>query len=422
MEQYSDNELEFIRREICKKYAGQVIVADDIVKEIPEYPKSVGDEKFNFLSEYVERTLQEVSKTKGITFEELDEFRRDNYRVNHSLSATLKKLYCEQHYKKATEERKTEQFKLRSVNRFYLYFSGKRREEFWKEKGAIEINKILSDIQFDIDAFKQKTTDIQEEVQLKPDGETVLPEMSVLPTQEGEKQHNETILHLADATGRSFRLYKAGFLLSAFIVLGFLIYYVAVLGPKMDDAQKNLSSFQNKVFRKPASASEVPGLIGTWYSYNRTPETNDENRDKGTIFRGIEWKIDSERNGNLVFSRSTAVNENEGWIELINMQVNFFMNVHPKLGNKNSERNFGFRHFICKPNKVDLRNADTLWCVCTSFVHKDGRLDDPLASREIIVRKKEGQVYPTDLMVADSVPESFKAWLPKGKSYLKLHP
>src|ERR1019366_4134883 len=92
MEQYSDNELEFIRREICKKYAGQVIVADDIVKEIPEYPKSVGDEKFNFLSEYVERTLQEVSKTKGITFEELDEFRRDNYRVNHSLSATLKKL------------------------------------------------------------------------------------------------------------------------------------------------------------------------------------------------------------------------------------------------------------------------------------------------------------------------------------------
>ena len=108
MEQYSDSELEFIRREICKKYEAQAIVADDIVKEIPQYPKSVGDEKFNFLSEYVERTLHEIAKTKGLTFEELDEFRRENYKVNYSLSATLKKLFCEQHYKKAPEERKTE--------------------------------------------------------------------------------------------------------------------------------------------------------------------------------------------------------------------------------------------------------------------------------------------------------------------------
>ncbi|HEX3025172.1 MAG TPA: hypothetical protein VHP12_08170, partial [Chitinophagaceae bacterium] len=354
--------------------------------------------------------------------EELDEFRKENYRVNHSLSATLKKLYCEQHYKKAKEERKTEQFKLKSINRFYLYFSGKHRNDFWKEKGATEINKILCAIQSEIDAFQQKKSIITEPAEQDADEKEQLLQKGLHHMPDREKYHNEIVPHLPETVKKALLFYRMAFIASALIVFGFLVYYSTILQPRINDAQQTISAFQKKITRTPAKAGEVPGLIGTWYSYNRTPEANDENRRKGAIFRGIEWKINSDKNGNLVFSRPTSINENEGWIELINMQINFFMNVHPKFGDKNSEQNFGFRHFICKPNKVDLNKADTLWCVCTSFVHKDGRLDDPLASREIMIRKKEGQVYPSDLIFADSMPEALKILLPQEKSYLKLKP
>ena len=46
MLQYTDTELEFLRREIIKKYATQAMEADEMVLEIPQYPKSVGDENF----------------------------------------------------------------------------------------------------------------------------------------------------------------------------------------------------------------------------------------------------------------------------------------------------------------------------------------------------------------------------------------
>jgi hypothetical protein len=366
MEQYSDSELEFIRREICKKYEAQAIAADDIVKEIPQYPKSVGDEKFNFLSEYVERALLLVAQTSGKTFEELDDFRKDNYRINHSLSATLKKLYCEQHYKKVKEERKTERFTLRSINRFYLYFSGKRRNDYWKERGATERNKILCVIQSEIDSFQQKEGTITESVEQIADEKKESPATVLPQIPDKEKYNNAIVLYPPEIAKKSFQFYRVGFVVTAFIVGAFLIYYAAILRSKLDDIQQKLSLLQKKITRTPTKASEEPGLIGTWYSYNRTPETNDENRRKGTIFRGIEWKINADKNGNLVFSRPTANNENEGWIELINMQVNFFRDVHPKFGDKNREQNFGFRHFIYKPNNVDLIKADTQWLLVQS--------------------------------------------------------
>lgn len=403
MEGYPDNELEFIRREIKKMYETEALAADDIVIEIPQYPKSVADEKFNFLSEYVEKKLHKIAVTSAKNYEELDDFKKENYRISHTLSATLKKLYCEQHYKKINAERKTEQFKPKSINRFYLYFSEKRRNDFWKEKGSAESNKILSSIQDDIDCFYKKNHLKKAEHAL-----------SINNQQEQPSQ--------LSALKKQLRAFKILASVTSFLLLFVLAYYFVLKKPIVEKEESSIRALQQKMPRTPASIKTVPGLTGTWYSYNRTPETNEENKHKGTIFRRIEWKIFADSTGNLLFRRPTGVNENDGWVELINMQINFFMNVHPKLGEKNEEQNFGFRHFICKPNVVDINRADTLWCVCTSFIHKDGRLEDPLASREIIIRKKEGQNYATDLLVPDSVPLTIRNWFPEGKSYLKLEP
>ena len=87
MDEYSDSELEFIRREITKRYESQALKADDVVIEIPQYPKSVGDEKFNFLSGYVEKTLSEISGNSKFRIQELEEFNKLNSRNNFPLSA-----------------------------------------------------------------------------------------------------------------------------------------------------------------------------------------------------------------------------------------------------------------------------------------------------------------------------------------------
>ena len=401
MLQYADTELEFLRREIIKKYASQAKEADELVMEIPQYPKSVGDEKFNFLSGYVEMELHRIAMQTKERRTELDEFRKEHYLPNYSLSATLKKLFCEQHYKIPAGERKTEQFMPKSINRFYLYFSGKMRCDYIRETGAAEMNNIFENIDAEIQAYKKQEPDIDatvEPIELR----TVKQKSAVLPEQPG--------------------LYKSVcILLSCLLTIG-LLYYVFGILPAIKADRETINAFHNKMLRTPALAKDAPGLMGNWISYNRTPETIEQNRLKGKIFRGIEWKIDSDRNGNLVFTRPTTANNNEGWVELMNMQVNFFMNVQPKFSESKDERNFGFRHFICKPNKVDLNYADTLWCGCTSYIHKDGRLDDPLVGREILIRKKEGQHYPTDLLIADSLPDFVKTYLGKDNSYLKIIP
>ena len=405
MDEYSDSELEFIRREITKRYESQALKADDVVIEIPQYPKSVGDEKFNFLSGYVEKTLSEISGNSKFRIQELEEFNKLNSRNNFPLSATLKKLFCEQHYKRSIAQRKTAQFKLMSINRFYYYFSGKNRKDYWNEIGASEMNKRLGEIQKEIDAFYAKESKTEkDDVKAADTGNNLLSNTS------SDKKQPEKLY------------YKFGILgLSLFILLA-LVYYFISLRPLLENNKEMLSYYQKKIIRTPALARNVPGLIGSWYSYNRTRECNEENLRIGNIFGRIEWKIDSDRNGNLVFARPTNINENDGWVEVMNMQINFFMNVHPKFEEKNAEENFGFRHFICNPNKVEISKADTLWCVCTSYIHKDGRLDEPLASREILIRKKPGQIYPTDFMTLDSIPEGIKSLLPKDKSYLRLKP
>ena len=403
MLQYADTELEFLRREIIKKYASQAKEADELVMEIPQYPKSVGDEKFNFLSGYVEMELHRIALQTKERRTELDEFRKEHYVPNYSLSATLKKLFCEQHYKITASERKTEQFMPKSINRFYLYFSGKIRCDYLKDTGAVEINKIFETIETEIQAYKEQEKEPVSEVTVNTIELKSLKQVS-----------------FANAERPGF--YKAFCILLSCLLVIALLYYVFNLLPALNAGRETIAAYRNKMVRTPALAKDAPGLMGTWISYNRTPETIEQNRLKGKIFRGIEWKIDSDRNGNLVFTRHTTANNNEGWVELMNMQVNFFMNVQPKFSENKDERNFGFRHFICKPNKVDLNNADTLWCGCTSFIHKDGRLDDPLVGREILIRKKEGQHYPTDLLIADSLPDFVKTYLGKDKSYLKIIP
>jgi hypothetical protein len=405
MEVFSDNELEFIRRQIIKKYIQQANVANDVIREVPECPKSVGDEKFNFLSDYVEKELQKLYDSSSPKIKELEDFGRSGHYYHYSFSATLKKLFCEQHYKRPASLRRQEHFQLKSINRFYFYFSGKKRNEYFRERGYDTLQKELEEIQSQIDNYQSSNETIEE-----------LPTLTPV-----EENHSSSSGSSVFNSGQPFTFKLWQILIFAAILLALLIYYLN-LHSQINDFNATLSSFHGKVIRDATPAGDIAGLMGTWLSYNRTPETNIDNKHTGKIFRAIQWKIDSNANGNLVFTRPTEVNENDGWVELINMQVNFFMNVHPKLADKEKKQNLGFRHFICKSNKVNLKDADTLWCLCTSFVHKDGRLEDPLASREILIREKPGVKYKLGLMPIDSIPKSISNWFPAGKSYLGLNP
>lgn len=399
MEPFFDSELEFLRREIAKKYTVQATEANDIIKEIPECPKSVGDEKFNFLSEYVEKELKRVYKNSSPRIRELDDFGKDNIYHEHTLSATLKKLYCEQHYKKPIAQRKTEQFKLKSINRFYFYISGKKREEYWKSLGITDIGRSLDYIQNEIDAYQ-------------------------LPLQATDVEEQEQMVATQALSQHAYRpIYRSKWIIAGlFSFLAIALGYILVLQTRLQKSDNALGFYSNKIVRTPTPANQLSGIMGKWVSYNRTPETNDANRKKGLIYRGVNWNIDSSDNGVMYFSRSTEVNENDGWVELLNMQVNFFVNVHPKITDKNKPQSFGFCHFVCKPNKVDLKDADTLWCACTSFVHKDGRLDDPLASREILIRDKGNKSYAIGVLPPDSLPKQVRDWLQENKSYLRAQP
>ncbi len=111
----------------------------------------------------------------------------------------------------------------------------------------------------------------------------------------------------------------------------------------------------------------------------------------------------------------------EGWAEFISpSQLHFFFDVH---GTVDTTTVIGYRHFNCSPwGSKDFTNADTLVCVCTTYVTPKDQLGDPLASREILVRQKNSNDFEEFKKNVASLPADSLPWLekflPKDDSYL----
>lgn len=168
------------------------------------------------------------------------------------------------------------------------------------------------------------------------------------------------------------------------------------------------------------------GIVGNWYSYNRTYEARGKN--DGYIFNRMAWSIGVEKNGVLSLRRYWKAMEFDGWTEFIGgtvPQLHFFVNVYQNgSGYKDP---IGYRHFNCGiwGENRDWLHADTLSCVCTTYNFSDSHLGEPLASREILIRQPN-TTFETLKTGATSLRTDEAPWLerflPQNDSYLFQKP
>lgn len=181
------------------------------------------------------------------------------------------------------------------------------------------------------------------------------------------------------------------------------------------------------IIRKRAHSSTLAkGVIGTWYSYNRTYEAR--GKTDPYIFNRMAWTIASDKDGYLTFERYWKAMEFGGWIEFIDgaiPQLHFFMSVYQK-GNGRKDA-IGYRHFNCGlwGENHDWLRADTLICVCTTYDFRDSGLGEPLASREVLIRQP-GISFDSLKKGATSLTSQNRSWLdkilPRQNSYLYQKP
>ncbi|MBD2705228.1 hypothetical protein IC229_31695 [Spirosoma sp. BT702] len=164
------------------------------------------------------------------------------------------------------------------------------------------------------------------------------------------------------------------------------------------------------------------GVIGSWYSYNRTYEAR--GKTDPYIFNRIAWTIGSDKDGYLTFERYWKAMEFAGWIEFIDgaiPQLHFFMSVYQN-GNDRKDA-IGYRHFNCGlwGENHDWQRVDTLICVCTTYDFSASGLGEPLASRELLIRQP-GISFDSLKKGATSLPIQPMGWLdkllPKKTSYI----
>jgi hypothetical protein len=168
------------------------------------------------------------------------------------------------------------------------------------------------------------------------------------------------------------------------------------------------------------------GIVGNWYSYNRTYEARGK-RD-GYVYNRMAWRVSADKDGFLNLQRYWKAMEFDGWTEFIGgtvPQLHFFVNVYQN--GSGYQDPIGYRHFNCGiwGENRDWLHADTLSCVCTTYNFSDSHLGEPLASREILVRQPKAtfeslKAGATSLR-ADEVPWLEK-FLPATDSYLFQKP
>lgn len=182
-----------------------------------------------------------------------------------------------------------------------------------------------------------------------------------------------------------------------------------------------------KVTRTVADTTMLAkGIVGNWYSYNRTYEARGKN--DGYTFNRVAWQISVDENGFLALKRYWKAIEFDGWTEFIggtSPQLHFFVNVYQNgSGYKNP---VGYRHFNCGiwGENADWMHADTLSCICTSYNFSDSHLGEPIASREILIRQATTS-FDSLKAGAQSLTFAEAPWLerflPKDESYLFQKP
>ncbi|GAB3892093.1 hypothetical protein GCM10028803_04570 [Larkinella knui] len=181
------------------------------------------------------------------------------------------------------------------------------------------------------------------------------------------------------------------------------------------------------IVRKRAHRSTLAkGIIGNWYSYNRTNEAR--GKKDPYIFNRIAWTIGSDQDGYLTFERYWKAMEFAGWIEFIGgatPQLHFFMGVYQN-GNGRREA-IGYRHFNCGlwGENHDWLQTDTLICVCTTYDFRGSSLGVPLASRELLIRQP-GISFDSLKKGATTLTIQQMSWLdkilPKQNSYIFQKP
>jgi len=168
--------------------------------------------------------------------------------------------------------------------------------------------------------------------------------------------------------------------------------------------------------------SLAKGILGNWYSYNRTYEARGKN--DGYVFNRVAWQIKADKNGYLTFERYWKAMEFDGWTEFIDgaaPQLHFFLNVYQK--GSNFTNPIGYRHFNCGlwGENRDWLHADTLSCICTTYNFSDSHLGEPLASRELLIRQSNTS-FDSLKAGANSLTAGEAGWLerflPKNDSYI----
>ncbi|MFN8349186.1 MAG: hypothetical protein U0X91_29570 [Spirosomataceae bacterium] len=182
-----------------------------------------------------------------------------------------------------------------------------------------------------------------------------------------------------------------------------------------------------KVIRSVADTTSLAkGVVGNWYSYNRTYEAR--GKTDGYTFNRVAWQISVDDHGYLALKRYWKAIEFDGWTEFIGgtfPQLHFFLNVYQNgSGYKDP---VGYRHFNCGiwGENRDWMHADTLSCICTTYNFSDSHLGEPIAGREILIRQHR---TPFDSLKvgAQSLTALEAPWLerflPKDESYLFQKP
>mgnify|MGYP000019293912 CR=1 FL=1 len=182
-----------------------------------------------------------------------------------------------------------------------------------------------------------------------------------------------------------------------------------------------------KVIRYIADTTSLAkGVVGNWYSYNRTYEAR--GKEDGYTFNRMAWQISVDNHGYLALKRYWKAIEFDGWTEFIggtSPQLHFFINVYQNgSGYKNP---VGYRHFNCGiwGENRDWIHADTLSCICTTYNFSDSHLGEPLASREILIRQLD-MSFDSLKIGAQSLTAAEAPWLehflPKSESYIFQKP
>lgn len=189
----------------------------------------------------------------------------------------------------------------------------------------------------------------------------------------------------------------------------------------------NKEKTHGKVIRYIADTTSLAkGIVGNWYSYNRTYEAR--GKEDGYTFNRMAWQISVDNHGYLALKRYWKAMEFDGWTEFIggtSPQLHFFINVYQNgSGYKNP---VGYRHFNCGiwGENRDWIHADTLSCICTTYNFSDSHLGEPLASREILIRQLDTS-FDSLKIGALSLTATEAPWLehflPKSESYLFQKP